>query len=35
MDQNAALIFLGFVVLAVVNFLGFRQLAKALQQKKG
>jgi len=32
---EAAMILLGLVVLAVVNFLGFRQLAKALQEKKG
>ena len=31
---EAAMILLGLVVLAVVNFLGFRQLVKALQEKK-
>ena len=37
MEQSAstALIFLGLVILAVVNFLGFRQVVKALQEKKG
>jgi hypothetical protein len=37
MEQNVstALIFLGLVILAIVNFLGFRQVAKALQEKKG
>jgi hypothetical protein len=34
MDQTA-LVFLGLIILAVVNFLGFRQVAKALQEKKG
>lgn len=33
--SEAALILLGLVVLAVVNFLGFRQVTKALQEKKG
>jgi len=32
---ESALIFLGLVILAIVNFLGFRQLTKALQEKKG
>jgi hypothetical protein len=31
----AAMILLGFVILAIVNFLGFRQLTKVLQEKKG
>jgi hypothetical protein len=31
----AAVIFLGLVILAIVNFLGFRQLTKAVQEKKG
>ena len=37
MEQNVStgLIFLGFVILAIVNFLGFRQIVKALQEKKG
>ena len=35
MMNESALIFLGFVILAVVNFLGFRQVVKALQEKKG
>lgn len=35
MMSESALIFLGFVILAVVNFLGFRQVVKALQEKKG
>jgi hypothetical protein len=34
MDE-AALIFLGLVILAIVNFLGFRQIVKTLQEKKG
>ena len=32
---ESALIFLGLVILAIVNFLGFRQLIKTLQEKKG
>ena len=32
---EAALIFLGLVILAIVNFLGFRQLIRAIQEKKG
>jgi hypothetical protein len=32
---EAALIFLGLVILAIVNFLGLRQVTKALQEKKG
>jgi len=35
MNDTSALIFLGFVILAVVNFVGFRQVVKALQEKKG
>ena len=35
MMNESALIFLGFVILAIVNFLGFRQVVKALQEKKG
>lgn len=34
MQQEAGLIFFGFVILAVVNFLGFRQIARALEQGK-
>jgi hypothetical protein len=33
--NETALIFLGLVILAVVNFLGFRQVARALHEKKG
>ena len=33
MDQTV-LIFLGLVIVAIVNFLGFRQLAKAVQESK-
>ena len=33
--ESTALILLGFVILAIVNFLGFRQIARALQEKKG
>ena len=32
--KQAALIFLGLVIVAIVNFLGFRQLCKALQETK-
>ena len=37
MEQSVstALIFLGLVILSIVNFLGFRQVVKALQEKKG
>ena len=34
MDETA-LIFLGLLIVAIVNFLGFRQLVKAVQEKKG
>lgn len=33
--EAAALILLGLVIVAIVNFLGFRQVVKALQEKKG
>ena len=33
MDQ-AALVFLGLVIVAIVNFLGFRQVCKTLQETK-
>lgn len=33
--ESAALILLGLVIVAIVNFLGFRQVVKALQEKKG
>jgi hypothetical protein len=33
--ESTALILLGLVIVAIVNFLGFRQVAKALQEKKG
>ena len=32
---ESAMVFLGFVILAIVNYLGFRQVVKALQEKKG
>jgi hypothetical protein len=35
MTCESGLVFLGFVILAIVNFLGFRQVVKALQEKKG
>jgi hypothetical protein len=34
MDE-AVLIFLGLLIVSIVNLLGFRQVAKALQEKKG
>jgi hypothetical protein len=34
MDEMA-LVFLGLLIVAIVNFLGFRQVVKALQEKKG
>lgn len=33
MDQ-AALVFFGLVIVAIVNFLGFRQVCKAVQESK-
>jgi len=33
--ESTALIFLGLVIVAIVNFLGFRQVVRALQEKKG
>lgn len=33
--ESTALILLGLVIVAIVNFLGFRQVVKALQEKKG
>jgi hypothetical protein len=32
--QEAALIFLGLIVVAIVNFLGLREINKSLQQLK-
>jgi hypothetical protein len=32
--EEAALVFLGLVILSVVNFLGFRQLVRALGQTR-
>ena len=32
---EAAMILLGFVILAIVNYLGFRQITKVMQEKKG
>jgi len=34
MMQEAALVFLGLVIVAVVNFLGMRQIYKAIQEGK-
>ncbi len=33
MDQ-AALVLLGLIIVAIVNFLGFRQLCKTIQETK-
>jgi hypothetical protein len=35
MMQEAALIFLGLLVVAIMNFLGLKQIVKALQETKG
>jgi len=32
---ESALILLGLVIVAIVNYMGFRQVTKALQEKKG
>ena len=32
--NQAVLIFLGLVIVAIVNFLGFRQLCKTLQETR-
>jgi hypothetical protein len=32
--QEAVLVFFGLIIVSIVNFLGFRQIAKALEQSK-
>ena len=32
--QEAALVFLGLVIVAIVNFLGLRQICRAIQDSK-
>ena len=34
MMQEAILIFFGLVIVAIVNFLGFREVCKALRESK-
>ena len=33
--QEAVLIFLGLIIVAIVNFLGAKQIVKALQESRG
>ncbi len=33
--QEAVLVFLGLIIVAIVNFLGMRQIIKTLQETKG
>ncbi len=33
--QEAVLVFLGLVIVAIVNFLGMRQIVRTLQETKG
>lgn len=33
--EQAVLIFFGLIIVSIVNFLGFKQLAKILQETRG
>ena len=35
MMQEAVLVFFGLVIVAIVNFLGMRQIVRTLQETKG
>lgn len=35
MMQEAALVFFGLIIVAIVNFLGLRQIVRTLEQTKG